>query len=160
MGVTPGHQLPDISPVKDDDPRANGIDRQVMSSSPPPMDAGLGSPSKPARSSQAPFNSSSSAKKEATPGIGRKENGVAKNNEAKFGGSLEPVARSNVSSAAEAGPALLKLSQQGRTNPERVTGDDDEDEGGFDLAKGFAPIGGGSFQSNRSSSIGVGRATS
>ncbi|KAL6240762.1 transcription factor [Rhinocladiella similis] len=142
MAVTPGQPLPDISPVKDEDPRANGLDRQVMSSSPPPMDGGVGSPSKPARSSQMPTGSSSSIKKEGTPAVPKRETESAEI-ETKSGRSTSavPPVRFN-STATEA----------------QDNNDDDEDDGdgGFDLAKGFAPIAGGSFPSQRSSSVRAG----
>lgn len=170
MGVTPGHQVPDISPVKDEDPRANGIDRHVMSSSPPPMDAGLGSPSKPARGSQAPTASSSSAKKEGTPSFNHMENGGAVDESSRFSRSVGDV--TGKASPFGLGPARGSASssfnnpgqpQGSHPNPEHHRGGDDDDEdgaGGFDLAKGFAPIASGSFHSQRSSSIGVARAGS
>ncbi|KIX06177.1 uncharacterized protein Z518_04151 [Rhinocladiella mackenziei CBS 650.93] len=158
MGATPGHPPPDMSPVKDEDSRANGLDRQVMSSSPPPMDGGMGSPSKPARSSQAPFNSSSSAKKENTPGIFERENGVAVVENTRFGRRLS----GSVTNATAAGNTNLPAQQS--PNLEQSYGeeeeDDDDRDGGFDLAKGFAPIGSGSFHSQRSSGVGVTRAGS
>ncbi|KAI1617270.1 forkhead box protein J1 [Exophiala viscosa] len=147
MAVTPGQPLPDISPVKDDDPRANGIDRHVMSSSPPPMDEGMGSPSKPARGSQAPQTSSSSAKKETTPGNNQHENGTTIDNGTNTG--RIPTNSNN------AGAAPIRFNSQPAAN----TNDDDDDEadGGFDLAKGFAPIAGGGFASQRSSGVGTAR---
>lgn len=170
MGVTPGHQVPDISPVKDEDRRSNGIDRHVMSSSPPPMDAGLGSPSKPARGSQAPTVTSSSAKKEEGPSFNAMENGTVADESHRFGRGIGEVtskgspfglgaARSNTSDSFN-----NSVPPPGNhANPEhhrRGGEDDDEDDGagGFDLAKGFAPIASASFHSQRSSSIGVARA--
>ena len=47
--------------------------------------------------------------------------------------------------------------QDTRTNHED---DEDDGDGGFDLSKGFAPIAGGSFHSQRSTSLGVARAGS
>lgn len=153
MKETPGQLLPDISPVKDEDPRVNGIDRAALSSSPPPMDAGMGSPSKPARSSQAPGMSSSSVKREHTPGSAQWENGVRTDERGSFGHSV-------AGSSTNTLPAMRFNSQQ---SPNKATAeanhedDDDDGEGGFDLAKGFAPIAGGGFHSQRSSGIGVGR---
>ena len=148
MGATPGQPEPDMSPVKDDDPRSNEIDRNVMSSSPPPMDAGMGSPSKPFRSSQAPFTSSSAFKKES---------GAPASENERFGRSLSS------NGSVTNGPSA---SSRFNTQPPAITrngpnhDDDDEDgDGGFDLAKGFAPIAGGSFQSQRSGSFGVARAS-
>ena len=87
MSATPGQPLPDMSPVKDDDPRSNGIDRHVMSSSPPPMDAAMGSPSKPGRSSQAQFSSSSAMKKDNAVSFAAHENGASFDENATFGRS-------------------------------------------------------------------------
>jgi len=174
MGVTPGHQVPDISPVKDEDPRSNGIDRHVMSSSPPPMDAGLASPSKPARGSQAPTASSSSVKKEGTPSFNHMENGSATDENGRFNRSIGDHAGKASPFSLAPGRASTSgsfnnatQSQGNNSNPDPRGGgggadDDDDDDGadGFDLAKGFAPIASQSFHSNRSSSIGVARAGS
>lgn len=167
MGTTPGHQLPDMSPVKDDDRRSNGIERHVMSSSPPPLDSGLGSPSKPSRGSQAVVTSSSSARKESTPLGHAKENGVG-SDEHRFNRSRGSSFATKLSPVTHA-PAPTNPVASFRVNPPppvtnanpaaKGVEDDDDGEGGFDLAKGFAPIGGGtSFNSGRSSSIGVARA--
>lgn len=158
MGVTPGHPLPDISPVKDDDPRSNGLVRQVMSSSPPPMDGVMGSPSKPARKSQLPFSSNSSARKESPPTSSHWENGVPIDENAKFGRNS---ANAGIPASDRAATGPIRFNSQPSGNPEQNHEDDEDDgDGGFDLAKGFAPIAGGSFASQRSSSIGVARAGS
>ena len=97
MGSTPAHGFPEISPVK----REPGDDeRGIMSSSPPPMDAGMHSPSKPSRSGAG----GGVVKDEAT-----SSNGVGVN----------------------------------------LGNEEEEGVGGFDLAKGFQPI--GSFHSNQRS---------
>ncbi|RVX70054.1 hypothetical protein B0A52_06226 [Exophiala mesophila] len=167
MGTTPGHQLPDISPVKDDERRSNGIERHVMSSSPPPLDSGLGSPSKPSRSSQAVPTSSSSARKEATPLAPAKENGVGSDEHrfnrsrgSSFATKLSPVTQASAPTNPVASFRVNPPPPVNNANPAPKGDDDDDDgEGGFDLAKGFAPIGGGAnFNSGRSSSIGVARA--
>nr|KAK5441339.1 transcription factor [Exophiala xenobiotica] len=144
MAVTPGQPLPDISPVKDDDPRSNGLNRHVMSSSPPPMDGVMGSPSKPARGSQMLNSSSSSVKHESTPGLLQRENGASAENEARFDRNA-------------AGAAPIRFNSEPSANTiENHNDDDDDGDGGFDLAKGFAPIAGGSFPSQRSSSVRAG----
>lgn len=143
MGVTPGHPIPDISPVKIEDtgrPNPNGIDRHVMSSSPPPMDA-IGSPSKsgPGRSSQ--LVSSSADKREyagddvemrsrSASAAAAGSNGF---NAApvQFGTNANAKAQLHSTKSANAGPSM-----NGRRD------DDDDEEEGFDLAKGFAPIAG------------------
>lgn len=172
MGVTPGHQVPDISPVKDEDPRSNGIDRHVMSSSPPPMDAGLGSPSKPGRGSQAPTATSSSAKKEETPSYSAMGNGALADEGARFGHGggdgqrkVSPfglgAARSTASDSFNH-PVQAQGSHADVEHHQRGGDDEDDEDGadGFDLAKGFAPIASASFHSQRSSSIGIARAGS
>jgi len=164
MGVTPGHPVPDISPLKDDDVGTNGLDRHVMSSSPPPMDGGMGSPSKPARSSQLPLTASSSGKKESTPGAApHRANGldVPSAEVSRFArGSVPSDTRPN---SAESGPPVRFASQPSSLQNHPAHGhedDEDDGDGGFDLAKGFAPIAGGGFGSQRSSSIGLTRAES
>lgn len=129
MGATPGMPVPDLSPVKVDEDdlhrRMNGRgsldsehDRQVMSSSPPPMDV-MGSPSKPARSSQLPMTSSSA----------RKDRDETRSR-----------------SATSARSPELKQVQYNTAPPLQLQhnlkalDDDDDGDGGFDLAKGFAPI--------------------
>ena len=158
MGATPGQPLPDISPVKDEDPRSNGFDRHVMSSSPPPMDTNMGSPSKPARSSQLPFSSSSAVKKDGALSLPR-GNGVVSQEKGSFGRSFSNNGNANN------GPVHLNkmttlphpTSTEDRGSREE---EDEEGDGGFDLAKGFAPIAGGSFHSQRSGSLGIARAGS
>ncbi|EXJ64389.1 hypothetical protein A1O7_00725 [Cladophialophora yegresii CBS 114405] len=159
MGATPGQPLPDISPVKDEDHRTNGIERHVMSSSPPPMDPNMGSPSKPARSSQATFSSSSAVKKESAAPLAQRENGTTLEDNGRFSRSFS----SN-------GPAISRPTSSSRFPPQPPASnsdakpshedDDDDGDGGFDLAKGFAPIASGSFHSQRSGSLGVARAGS
>ncbi|KAL2426082.1 Fork-head transcriptional regulator 2 [Exophiala dermatitidis] len=167
MGVTPGPPPPDMSPVKDDNTRTNGLDRHIMSSSPPPMDGGMGSPSKPARSSQIPLHSSSSARKEGTPGAGQRDSDLNKDRSGRFGGSAD-------ASAATADPPSARQTQPNSGNNAQFLsnnnttmaqnhedGDEDGDgDGEFDLAKGFAPIAGGGLGSQRSSSIGLAKAGS
>ncbi|EXJ92499.1 hypothetical protein A1O3_01051 [Capronia epimyces CBS 606.96] len=164
MGVTPGRPPPDMSPVKDDDPQANGIDRQVLSSSPPPMDGGMGSPSKPARSSQAPATSNPRAKMEATPVITQREKDVPTRDSDGFG---EHAPTTGVTSSSTGATQFLQpASFTARSASHDTTmgsnhADGDEDgTGEFDLAKGFAPIAGSGFNSQRSSSIGVAKAGS
>jgi forkhead protein FKH len=153
MGATPGQPLPDMSPVKDEDHRPNGIDRNVMSSSPPPMDPNMNSPSKPARSSQAALGSSSTLKNERRASFARMENGAASDENARSTQSFSSTANSTNG---------LPLSRHATHPPTKTTQEDDDDDGdgGFDLAKGFAPIAGGSFHSQRSTSLGVARAGS
>lgn len=160
MGVTPGRPPPDMSPVKDDDARVNGIDRHVMSSSPPPMDGGMGSPSKPARGSQAPLTSSSSAQKEGTTGLAQRDHVVPPEKSNRFGGNADNVNTSPTRAGPAPQPAGFQP-QSSNQNPAITADHEDGDEDGdseFDLAKGFAPIAGGGFNSQRSSSIGVARA--
>lgn len=171
MGVTPGHQLPDMSPVKDDESRMTGLERHVMSSSPPPMDTVLGSPSKPARSSQLPNTSSSSVKKEGTPSFTLRENGAPMDDNTSyrhsFGeGTTRPSSFASIPSlgaapmAFKGAPPLHGPSPGANAPPGHEAEEEEDGAGGFDLAKGFAPIAGGSFHSQRSSSIGFARAGS
>ena len=158
MGATPGQPLPDMSPVKDEDPRSHRIDRHVMSSSPPPMDPNLGSPSKPARSSQAAFSSSSAAKKEGLP-LQQRGNGFASQENGSFGRSFSSNGNAN-NTGIHLGRNTSFPPPNGievRPNHEE---DDEDGAGGFDLAKGFAPIAAGSFHSQRSGSFGIARAGS
>ncbi|KIW88720.1 uncharacterized protein Z519_10766 [Cladophialophora bantiana CBS 173.52] len=162
MGATPGQPLPDMSPVKDEDPRANGMDRNVMSSSPPPIDASMGSPSKPARSSQAPNSSSSAMKREDSPANALGLKGVAADENGKFARSFQGSA--NTVSAVNGQMGASRFNTHHSSNTASVASNhdvnDDEGDDGFDLAKGFAPIAGGSFHSQRSGSLGVARAGS
>ena len=139
MGVTPGQAVPDMSPVKVENRRdsRNGIDRHIMSSSPPPMDA-IGSPSKagPGRGSQVP--SSAVAKRESSYHPG--------------GGDEDTEMRSRSASAAAGTASMAPIKFNANANPKAQFGnggpvaavgndeDDDGEDGGFDLAKGFAPI--------------------
>jgi hypothetical protein len=118
-GDTPGHGLPDMSPLKGNQVGDGDNDggRGVMSSSPPPMD-GLGdglSPSKPARSNQAMTMGPSSAAQASR----EDQNAKARTTNGMIG----------------------------------AAGGEEDDEGGmggFDLARGFQPI--GSFHSHSSQS--------
>lgn len=154
MGATPGTAVPDMSPVKvDDDHHHNSrningraldseADRQVMSSSPPPMDT-MGSPSKPARGSQLPFTSSSARKE---------RDGEDRSRSASATVSAQGVGQANRSagttpvlqhSGFNANAKALNYSNEIADGPE------DDDDGGFDLAKGFAPIARGMSQGIR-----------
>lgn len=140
MGVTPGQAVPDISPVKDDDPRrANGIDRTVMSSSPPPMD-GSGSPSKPGRSSQVP--SSAVAKREGTAGTSADGDVEMRSRSASAAATSKPEVNASVAPIEFNANANGKAHQKNKSvNASGLDEDEaDAEEGGFDLAKGFAPI--------------------
>ena len=135
MGATPGTVLPDLSPVKVDDDdairqRMNGRhsvdsepDRQVMSSSPPPMDV-MGSPSKAARGGQVPMTSSSARKDRDTEDRSRSASAFSSG-----GYASAPLvqAGSTLNIQPDAGRAVAKQ-------------EDDDGEPAFDLAKGFAPI--------------------
>lgn len=138
MGATPGPPVADMSPIKENDPRSL-VDRSIMSSSPPPMD-GLGSPSKPARSSQLLPTMQSSGQKNA---------------DAKMNGITALANAANGGRHGNFGPSVMMNVKQEAGHDD----DDDDGDGGFDLAKGFAPIG-GSFASQRSGSLGAARAGS
>ena len=138
MGLTPGQAVPDMSPVKTEveDPRdgRNGIDRHIMSSSPPPFD-GFGSPSKagPGKSSQAP--SSAVAKRDGSFHAGGD-------------GDIEMRSRSTSAAAVARDVAPIQFIADANAKAKaQFTGnaapreeEDEGDVGGFDLAKGFAPI--------------------
>ncbi|KAH0844173.1 hypothetical protein AYO21_11529 [Fonsecaea monophora] len=162
MGATPGQPLPDMSPVKDEDQRANGIDRSVMSSSPPPMDASMGSPSKPARGSQAPNSSNSAKKRDDSPANPQNLNGTASDDNGRFARSFS--SNGNIASGVndQLGPSRFgtHLSANNADTTSNHDADDEDGDGGFDLAKGFAPIASGSFHSQRSGNLGVARAGS
>jgi len=114
---TPGMAVPDMSPVKEDE-----SNRGVLSSSPPPMDHSMGSPtkSKGMRSSLPP---SSSAMK-----------GVVKEEVAKVNGVVGANANANGDSNA--------TNVKSAASPSQAKDEDDDEDGiGFDLARGFAPIG-------------------
>lgn len=156
MGVTPGQAAPDLSPIKSDpDTRANGINRDIMSSSPPPVD-GLGSPSKLFRNSQL------GSQQQQT----RKENSVDKDGDAIMGGrsrsttlnANEPTRMASSGMPTNVAPFESNANARGdgqqQLPPQQVSstaptvggapGEEEEaDDGGFDLAKGFAPIGAG-----------------
>lgn len=142
MGVTPGQAVPDLSPIKagTDDRIVNRrnldseADRQVMSSSPPPMDA-MGSPSKAARGSQ--FTSSSARKDREAEDRSRSASATVSAPPGRAGSAGTPVPAMQVGFNANANAQVNRS--------ESVPGDDDDDDdddadGGFDLAKGFAPI--------------------
>jgi len=159
-GVTPGPPgsalPPDMSPVKGDGfatARRNGLeDREVMSSSPPPMD-GLGSPSKPARGRGSTIGGSQLIKQEdpsleqrsvsaapVQPQNGRNGLGLTEtsgNGRLSFGPGSAPAYNLGMPHSC-----ALPLG-----HPENKDDDDDDDDGGIDLAKGFAPI--SSFSSQR-----------
>lgn len=159
MGATPGQALPDMSPVKDEDPRSNGIDRHVMSSSPPPMDSNMGSPSKPARSSQAAYSSSSAVKRESAGPNPSWENGLRSEENPSFRRSFS--SNGGAPNGLSASSRFTPQPPMSNADPRNHHNDDDDDgDGGFDLAKGFAPIAGGSFHSQRSGSFGLARAGS
>jgi forkhead protein FKH len=144
MGVTPGQAVPDISPIKIEE-RPNGINRAIMSSSPPPMD-GSGSPSKPARGSQIP--SSHTKRDMSAPAMGRDGDVEMRSRSGSAAVGAKPenanpgAAQFNTNANAQAqaykhgsGPPA-GMSMNVRIHDE----DDGDDDGGFDLAKGFAPI--------------------
>ena len=144
MGATPGQAVPDLSPIKSDPAfRTNGISRDIMSSSPPPMEP-MGSPSKPARGSQ--LGMSSQLKKESS---------IDQDGDIMMGGGRSRSATANAQNTERAGAQPNAVAFQvnanananGRSGPSPhhagVDEDEAEDEGGFDLAKGFAPIGAG-----------------
>ncbi len=116
MGSTPARGV-DISPLKTDMEQ-----RHVMSSSPPPMDDGRGgSPSKMARSSQQQQPNGNYGR---TPETARSENGLSATSIGNGHGNTRGI------SVLPTGPTGTKAEDS-----------DDDGPGGFDLAKGFAPIG-------------------
>jgi forkhead protein FKH len=140
MGATPGTAVPDLSPVKvDADDRIrtgrgldSDVDRQVMSSSPPPMDA-MGSPSKPARGSQ--FTSSSARKDRDADDRSRSASATVSAQAGRAGSAGTPIPGIQIGFNVNANAQVNRS--------ESAQGEDDEDEDadeGFDLAKGFAPI--------------------
>jgi hypothetical protein len=98
-------------------------------------------------------------KKESTAPLAQRENGTVLEDNGRFGRSF-----------SSSGPAINRPPSSSRFTPQPPAGntdaqpnhedDDEEGDGGFDLAKGFAPIASGSFHSQRSSSLGVARAGS
>ena len=143
MGVTPGQPVQDMSPVKTEPvDRVNGanIDRTVMSSPPPMMMDGSGSPSKPGKSShQVP--PTSSLRKESSAEMPRDRDGGSQMRSRSAGRNTTAVS-ANAGRTSLGPPANFpNLNPNGNA---RVQNDDDDDgEGGFDLAKGFAPIASG-----------------
>lgn len=159
-GTTPGPQgsalPPDMSPVKGDifpPHRRNGLeDRDIMSSSPPPIDAALtGSPSKPARGRSSTLNTQS-----------MKQDGGNETATDDRSASAEPPIQNNNSSNRLNGLGLAEINGNGRMSyepnpaftrpvlpPSKEEGKEEEDEdGGFDLAKGFPSLS-QSFSSQR-----------
>jgi len=159
-GATPGPPgsalPPDMSPVKGElYPHAhrNGlIDRDIMSSSPPPMDAALtGSPSKPARG-RASTMTAQTVKQEDEPDVGENRSsstGPGQNGNHKLNGLGLVESNGNGRIGYTQG---LGFSRPAIPAREETKEDDDDEDGGFDLAKGFAPIG-GSFSSQRSGGL-------
>ncbi|RMZ87187.1 hypothetical protein DV736_g5582, partial [Chaetothyriales sp. CBS 134916] len=153
MGVTPGAPVADISPVKggqldreSERNRVNGeaIDRTVMSSSPPLMDSvGNESPTKVGRRSLLPPAGSTTDSKERD-GDGdtlmRSRSTSINANAHAMAGAAQP-ADGRLSLGA---PGALNLHPHPNLKApgKDDDGDDDDGEGdgGFDLAKGFAPI--------------------
>jgi forkhead protein FKH len=155
MGVTPGHPVPDLSPVKvEDDERGStprGLDseadRQVMSSSPPPIDVmGSGSPSKPFRGSQA-FTSSSARKERDEHARSRSASATV----SVSGPNARAVSGSTPGPGIGAGGTGMGFTTNANAHVNQPTvlspiakadreEEEDDAEGGFDLAKGFAPI--------------------
>lgn len=158
-GVTPGPPgsalPPDMSPVKGEvfpSARRNGPEeRDVMSSSPPPMDAALsGSPSKPFRS-RSGTSTAQTVKLENHPGEGQTIS--AGNNPSTRLNGLglgEGNGNSRFSPNYGNGPGLM-FNRPALPHKEEAKEDEDDDDGGIDLAKGFAPI--GSFSSQRSGGL-------
>lgn len=154
-GVTPGPpgsaMPPDMSPLKDGGystaRRHAAEDREAMSSSPPPMDHGFGSPTKPARG-RSGTGLQSNIKQEDQPIENRSASsgpGIAKQN----GLGLSEI-NGNSNGRLSLGPTPnLGFGPLGAA-PSRDDHkeDDEDDDGGIDLAKGFAPI--SSFSSQRS----------
>lgn len=144
MGVTPGQAVPDLSPLKaDNEDRGRSgrgldseADRQVMSSSPPPIDA-MGSPSKPARGSQ--ITSSSARKEMETEGRSRSASATVSAPPGRAGSAGTPAPTIQI--GFNANPNANANAQVVRSESAPADDDDDEEgEEGFDLAKGFAPI--------------------
>ena len=144
MGVTPGQPVQDVSPVKIEPvDRINGanIDRTVMSSSPPMMMDGSGSPSKPGRSSQQVPPTSSFQNDSSTDAPRDRDGDLQMRSRS---ASMNANAATNQTSAGRASlgpPANFSLNPN--ANAKVQNEDEDDGEGGFDLAKGFAPIASG-----------------
>lgn len=147
-GMTPGPPgsalPPDMSPVKGnpvEHVRRNGLDeRDVMSSSPPPLDA-LGSPSKPARGRG---NTASSFKLEEPPNSTPRAGPPSLGHSQPSG--LTVTDGGNIPNLAPPHYPLIGIPSVAAK--EDLKDDEDDDDGGIDLAKGFAPI--ASFSSQRS----------
>ncbi|RMZ82079.1 hypothetical protein DV737_g2229, partial [Chaetothyriales sp. CBS 132003] len=159
MGVTPGAPVADMSPVKagqiDRDRergRLNGeaIDRTVMSSSPPLMDGvGNESPTKVGRRSQLPPPGSIRESRERD-GDGdtlmRSRSASMNTNTQAMVGAAAAAQPADGSRLGLGAPGPLSLHPHPHLKPPVKDGggeDDDDDgegEGGFDLARGFAPI--------------------
>ena len=125
MGSTPARGV-DISPLKTDMEQ-----RHVMSSSPPPMDDGRGgSPSKVARSLQQEQQQQQNGS--TFLGNGRTAENVNANIKAENG-----LGANGNGNGKTHGISVLP------TGPTGTKAEDSDDDGpsGFDLAKGFAPIG-------------------
>lgn len=136
MGVTPGQAVPDISPLKTEHHgrnNLNGIDRQVMSSSPPPMD-GLGSPSKPGPGLSSQARTAAVSKRE-----GSDEDVEMRSRTASVvaSGRFQHLKTGEVHDRFNQIMAAASASENGGH-----MGDDEEEDEGYDLAKGFAPIAG------------------
>ena len=78
-----------------------------------------------------------------------------KNADAKMNGITALANAANGGRHGNFGPSVMMNVKQEAGHDD----DDDDGDGGFDLAKGFAPIG-GSFASQRSGSLGAARAGS
>ncbi|KAJ9660209.1 transcription factor [Neophaeococcomyces mojaviensis] len=156
-GVTPGPPgsalPPDMSPVKGEPfhrGQRNGlVDKDIMSSSPPPMDAALtGSPSKPSRG-RASTMGAQSIKQEGGPDAEENRStstGPGQNGNNKLNGLGLAESNGNGRLGYVQG---LGFSRPAIPVKEDSKEDEEDDDGGFDLAKGFAPIG-ASFSSQRS----------
>ena len=158
-GVTPGPpgsaMPPDMSPIKGEGfhtTRRNGIeDRDIMSSSPPPMD-GLGSPSKPGRGRGSTLGGPQPIKQEDQLHESRSSSAAAvQTQNVRNGlGLSESNGNGRLSFGPGSAPAFNLGMPHGSVLPVSHTesrDDDDDDDGGIDLAKGFAPI--SSFSSQR-----------
>lgn len=167
-GATPGPPgsvlPPDMSPVKGDGfqtARKNGFeDRDVMSSSPPPIDHALGnSPSKPARDRSNTAQALPPIKQEDYTNEKRQNSGGISYNTGRLNGLGLSETNANTNGASRlsygmgAPPSLtFNTSANAVANKDENKDDeDDDDDGGIDLAKGFAPI--SSFSSQRGSGM-------
>lgn len=157
-GVTPGPPgsalPPDMSPVKGEiypPARRNGAeDRDIMSSSPPPMDGGLGSPSKPYRGRSGTTTAPSVKLENYTEDPSSNASGNNPNNRLNGLGLGEGNGNSRFNQNYGNG-AGLNFNRPALPNKDEQKDEEDDDDGGIDLAKGFAPI--GSFSSQRSGGL-------